>query len=310
MEEGRTTLVVKGVINREWIKTKRSRVVDKEAIYRDVSERVLPIAHKTFSGPSDKELLNLITLTDTHIGMRAWLEETGNKWDLKIAREMLVNAVAYLIDKSPTASTCVLANLGDFMHQDGLDSVTTRSKHPLDSDGRYPQIVEAAVEIITASIELALAKHERVLVLIAEGNHDPAGSVWLRTLIRVLYKNEPRVTVIENESAYYVYQHGKTFLGWHHGHLQKFLELPLTFAAKFSRLWGRTTKRYVHTGHLHHKHEKEFPGVTMVQHPTIAASDSHSTRSGYVSDREMTSITYSSRYGQVFKTTVCPEMLK
>ncbi len=31
------------------------------------------------------ELLNLYVLTDVHIGMKAWREETGADWDLNIA---------------------------------------------------------------------------------------------------------------------------------------------------------------------------------------------------------------------------------
>jgi hypothetical protein len=98
-------------------------------------------------------------------------------------------------------------------------------------------------------------------------------------------------------------------LGWHHGHLKKLEQLPLLFAAQFPQIWGGTTRRYVHTGHMHHKHEKEHSGVTVIQHPTIAARDAYAARGGWLPDREMTAITYSSRFGQVARATVCPEML-
>jgi hypothetical protein len=148
-----------------------------------------------------------------------------------------------------------------------------------------------------------------VEVLIAEGNHDLAGSVWLRQMFALLYEREPRVRVVDSELPYYVIRHGTTMLCWHHGHLKKFDQLPMLFAAQFAEDWGKTTKRYVHSGHLHHRHELESGGVTLVQHPTLAARDSYAARGGWISERQVTAITYSSRYGEVARNTVTPEML-
>jgi hypothetical protein len=88
------------------------------------------------------------------------------------------------------------------------------------------------------------AKHEKVVVLMAEGNHDMASSVWLRVMFRALYENEPRVEVIDSELPYYCHQHGKTMLAFHHGHLKKNDQLPLLFASQYPEVWGATTKRY------------------------------------------------------------------
>ena len=134
-------------------------------------------------------------------------------------------------------------------------------------------MVHVAIRILRSAIDIALQRHQRVVVLIAEGNHDMASSVWLRHMFGLLYENEPRVSVIDSELPYYVHQHGQTMLAWHHGHLKKLDALPLLMAAQFPKVWGNTTRRYVHTGHLHHKHEKEHSGITVIQHPTIAACE-------------------------------------
>lgn len=254
-------------------------------------------------------LCNVITLTDVHVGAYAWGKETGADWDLTIAEADVIGAVRHLLDACPKADTCVIAQLGDFLHQDGLAAVTPTSGHQLDSDSRFSKVVQVAIRILRSAIDMALQRHARVVVLMAEGNHDIASSVWLRHLFALLYEREPRVSVIDSELPYYVHQHGKTMLGWHHGHLKKFDQLPLLFAAQFPQVWGGTTKRYVHTGHMHHKHEKEHSGITVIQHPTIAARDAYAARGGWVADREMTAITYSDRWGQVARATVCPEML-
>jgi hypothetical protein len=241
--------------------------------------------------------------------MRAWAKETGAAWDLDIAEATLVGAFQHMVRSSPKADRCVVAQLGDFLHFDSLIAETPGHKHPLDADSRYSKVVRVAIRTLRATVDDALQHHRHVEVLIAEGNHDLAGSVWLRQMFALLYENEPRVTVIDSELPYYVIRHGLTMIGWHHGHLKKFAALPGVFAASFATDWGATTKRYIHTGHMHHRHEIEGSGVTLVQHPTLAARDAYAARSGWISERQVTAITYSARYGEVARNTVTPEML-
>ncbi|MFZ3037687.1 MAG: hypothetical protein WA112_10520 [Rugosibacter sp.] len=86
-------------------------------------------------------------------------------------------------------------------------------------------------------------------------------------------------------------------------------ELPGLFAAQFPKHWGATTKRYVHVGHRHHVDEKEYNGMTVIQHPTLAARDAYAARGGWVAERQASSITYHKQFGRVARSTVVPEML-
>jgi len=296
----------------QWVKTKRDEA-HQEATIRAAIQALMQDTPRAAPSTLDcvvaADLCNVITLTDVHVGAYAWGKETGADWDLSIAERDVTGAVSHLLAASPKADTCVIAQLGDYLHQDGLAAVTPISGHNLDSDSRFSKVVAVAIRILRAAVDMALQRHARVVVLIAEGNHDVAGSVWLRHMFSLLYEREPRVSVIDSELPYYCHQHGATMIAWHHGHLKKIDQLPLLFAAQFPAVWGSTTKRYIHTGHLHHKHEKEYSGVTVIQHPTIAARDAFAARGGWLSDREMTAITYSSNFGQVARATVCPEML-
>jgi hypothetical protein len=156
---------------------------------------------------------------------------------------------------------------------------------------------------------MALAKHEKVVVLMAEGNHDISSSIWLRVMFKALFENEPRVSVIDSPLPYYVYQHGKTMLAFHHGHLHKNDRLPILFASEFPKVWGETTKRYAHCGHRHHVEEKEHSGITVIQHATLAARDAYAARGGWIAERQVSAITYHAEYGQVGRVTVTPEMV-
>lgn len=255
-------------------------------------------------------LLNMHVITDYHFGMLAWHKEGGADWDLDIAEKMLIKAFRHMIQTSPPAESCVIAQLGDFLHFDGLLPVTTASGHVLDADGRFSKIVDVAVRASRAMIDLALQKYKKVHLVWAEGNHDPAGSNKDRVWLSALYENEPRLTIDQSAKPYYVHQFGKTMLGFHHGHLAKPSQLPGIFAAEFAPIWGATEYRYAHCGHLHHKHEiRDYPGMTVDQHRTLAAKDAYSSRHGYAAPRSADTITYHREFGQCWSSTTSPEMV-
>lgn len=268
--------------------------------------RLSPIKAPSINTPY---LLNLYTLTDCHVGMLAWHKEGGADWDLNIAERTLTGCFEQMVLRSPDADTCVIAQLGDWLHQDGLMPVTPTSGHVLDSDGRFSKVVGASIRILRRVIDLALSRHKKVILLMAEGNHDLASSVWLRHMFIALYEREKRLSVIDCELPYYAHQHGNVMLAWHHGHMKKNQDLPLLFAAQYPKVWGMTEKRYCHTGHRHHVEEKEHSGMMVIQHPTLAARDAYAARGGWISERQATAITYHQQYGQVARTTITPEML-
>ncbi len=128
-------------------------------------------------------------------------------------------------------------------------------------------------------------------------------------MFKALYENEPRVQVLDQPLPYYVYQHGQTLLGFHHGHLKKNDQLPLLFASQFPKIWGATVQRYVHTGHRHHVEEKKPSGMTVVQHPTLASRDAYAARGGWIAARKASAITYHSDFGEYSRVTVYAEAM-
>lgn len=262
------------------------------------------------SGSYQDSLATLYTLTDSHVGMLAWGKETGVDWDLKIAESTLTACFQQMVNSAPPSRVGFVNQLGDFLHYDSMLPVTPLHGHILDADGRMEKMVEAAVRILRRVIGFSLEKHDKVVVLLAEGNHDMASSVWLRVMFKALYEREPRVEVIDSPLPYYVYQHGKTLLAFHHGHLKKNDQLPILFASQFPKVWGETSYRYAHTGHRHHAEEKEHSGMTVIQHPTLAGRDAYAARGGWIAERAASAITYHSEFGQVGRVTVTPEMLE
>lgn len=299
-----------GVVKQQWVKADILKENEFKAILEAsirAAERVTPRDFVAAPSDVDTDLAQLYTVTDYHFGMLAWGRETGAPWDLAIAKACLIAVFRNMLAAAPRAAVGILNQLGDCLHFDGLKALTPEHGNLLDADSRYQKVVEVVVEVLCIVIDMMLEKHDTVALFMHEGNHDQAGSVWLRVLFSTLFKNNPRVKVETSPVPYVAYQHGQTMLAFHHGHLSKNEALPLLFATRFPEMWGATIKRYAHTGHRHHEDIKEHPGMKVNQHSTLAAKDAHAARGGWDSERQIVSITYHKERGEIIRSTFIPE---
>ena len=297
----------------QWVKASLSHQALVDAMREAVDgfkDDILPASVIAAPQACEEHLCNLYTFTDYHLGMLAWHKEGGSDWSIAIAEKTILAALAQMVNQSPNAHTAVLNIQGDFLHTDGKTPVTPASKHVLDADSRFPKIRRSAIRIIRSLVAICLQRHQEVRLIIAEGNHDEESAGWLSDLFAVHYEEEPRVTVNDSVLPFYVFEWGATMLGIHHGHKVKNESLPLLFAAQFPQEWGRTTRREIHCGHRHHRDEKEYNGVTVVQHPTLAARDAYAARGGWIADRAAWAITYHKKYGAVGRVMITTEMLE
>lgn len=311
--KGESTLYdAEGGVKQKWVKTETDKEAQQLALMATIDALKSEIPkEKPITAPdyTNEELLSCYVLTDYHMGQLSWCDETGEDWDVEIAEDLLARWFATAIEGAPDSKTAVLAQLGDFLHWDGLEPLTPTSKHILDADTRFPKLVMAAIRVLRRVIQMLLEKHEHVHVIMAEGNHDLASSVWLRALFAEKYENEPRVSVDNTSRPYYCFEHGNTALFFHHGHKKNVKTVSMTMAGIFREEYGRASHCYCHTGHLHHAEVKEDQLMIVEQHQTLSAPDAHSARGGYVSKRSAKVITYSKRAGEVSRQTIRPEIL-
>jgi len=296
-----------------WVKTDTDKAKLDEMLREAVSamcEEVPRMPAIKSPKVSNNALLNCYVITDYHLGMLSWGEETGEDWDTSIAESLLVKWFEAAIASSPDAHVGVFAQLGDMMHFDGLDSVTPTGGHLLDADTRFQKVVRVAIRLMRRVIDMLLHKHKVVHVLMAEGNHDIASSVWLRELFAAMYEREKRIIVHREPDPYYCIEHGKTSLFFHHGHKRKPSNVDDVFVAKFREVFGRTKYSYAHMGHMHHVDIKETNLMVVEQHRTLAAKDAYASRGGWLSGREASVITYHQDYGYTGRVVITPEMVK
>lgn len=286
-----------GNISAQWVKT-RVEGLDFAQIADAIAEGMSEYrgGYHPVNPPTDTDtdLLTVYPLIDWHVGLLAWAEETGENYDLAIARDTILTIMGRLIGASPPSKHAIVLGVGDLLHFDGYEPKTSRSSNFLDADGRYPKVLKTATQMVIATIDMALAKHERVLVRILAGNHDDQSAVAVSNSLALFYDGNARVTIDDSPSRFWWYRFGKVFLGGTHGDKAKMRDMPLVMAADRPHDWAASTYRRIYTGHLHHERRIEEGGVIVTCMRTPVAKDAYHSFERYRAGRSVYSETYRS----------------
>lgn len=296
-----------GNVVQQWVKTREDQLSPeaiKDAIKAALAE--YEGAAEPVVSPDDTEadLATVYVLADWHVGLLAWGRETGQDYDLKIAQDTIRRSVQRLVSTTPKAGQAVILGLGDLLHSDGFDNVTPASKNRLDVDGRYPRVLRVATDLILYTIDLALRKHESVIVRILPGNHDEQSAIAVSLALSMYFSNEPRVTVDDSPGRFWWWTWGSVLLGATHGDKARMDDLPLIMATRNAEAWGKSKFRYGYTGHIHRKTGIEKSGVTVESFQTPVAPDAWHIEQGYGAARSMTAITHHKRDGEILRNKV------
>lgn len=268
--------------------------------------RAVPLA----KGKVLKDLITVYPLGDPHIGMYSWSEETGQDFDLDIAKRNLEAATSHLVSCSPPTETALIINVGDFFHADNLENRTMRSGNVLDVDTRWAKVLRVGIRTMRTLIELALQKHTYVHVINEIGNHDDHSSQMLTICLSLYYENNPRVLMNESPARFHYHRFGKNFIGVTHGDGVKLEQLGQIMSTDRPKDWGETEFRYWYTGHIHHKRMLELPGCVVESFRTLAARDAWHAGKGYRSGRDMQAIVLDRNYGEVERRRIDIAMLE
>lgn len=302
-----------GELKAQWVKTDRDREAQEEAMREAVAAMAdeLPrIPPRKKTPATNDDLIAVIPMGDPHFGMYAWADETGEDFDLDIAKRDLCAAVDYLVSQSPASKKCVIINLGDFFHVDNLKNMTSQSGNVLDVDTRLPKMIQVGVSAIRQAIESALDRHEVVEIINVVGNHDGVLAMALSVMLANIYEKEPRVIVRDEPTPRHYIEHGKVLIGATHGDRTKDRDLPGIMATEMPEAWGRTKFRYFYRGHHHHDTLEMFNGCTVEQFSTLAPNDAWHNAGGYLTGRNMKMLALHKKYGEVARSICSIEMLR
>lgn len=304
-----------GNVIRQWVKSEQEKSnYLLESLQSLIKELPCYPLFKSTSKVNYQDTMTVYPLGDPHIGMLAWADECGDNWDLKIAETTFRKMFDIVVTKAPPSKVALLEILGDTMHYDNIEGMTSRSRNILDTDGRYPEMVRVCVHIILNMVNSLLNYHEKVVVDIVRGNHDDVGSIWLTELLQRVYSQNPRVEIVDQQGPIHVFEFGKVLICSHHGHTIKMDALPITIASDYAENWGRTKHRYCLTGHIHHdsqlkKTGQEYSGMWVESFRTLAAKDAYATWGGWRSKRDTKAIVYHRELGEIERYTASVDSL-
>lgn len=232
-----------GQLHSGWLKTDdaslyfvRPKDNDAQAL-EDVLERVRdavsgikPLPPIDPPAAQNNDLLTIYPIADAHIGMRAIREEAGDDYDIEIASKRIRSAMDELMFSSPPSGRAIILDVGDLTHADDTNYVTPRSKHPLDMAGTQYESIDAAIEVLSASIFAALRKHSHVTVRILRGNHNENSYIAIMFALHERFRNNERVTIEKTPADFFVHQFGKNMFAAHHGDKAKAERLVMHMA--------------------------------------------------------------------------------
>jgi hypothetical protein len=304
----------KGKVKGQWVKSKLDNEQSEEAI-RDFigwlakdAKGLSPLVVPPRAAFSD--LLAVYPFGDPHLGMYAWAKETGEDFDLETAERLTLGAVDSLVASSPPAETAILLPLGDVFHADDQTNQTPGHKNQLDVDSRYPKVISVGIKTFRHAVLRALEKHEKVIVRIEPGNHDPHAKWALVYALAAYFENNPRVEIDQSPSKFWYYKFHSVLLGTTHGDTVKPDQLPGIMAADRAEDWGTTKHRYWFQGHIHTHASKEYPGVIWEAFRTLAAKDAWTAGHGYRAGRDMRAIIFHKEFGEIARNRCDISMLE
>ena len=305
-------------VSHYWYKSKKFSIFAKPNEYtRDeflksiedlISNYSPSYPHIDYPKREDGHLL-IINPADVHIGKFADSLETGEDYNIEIAKErvregvkgILRNAEGFPIEK-------ILFCIGnDILHTDNTMGSTTRLT-PQDTDGKwfrhFTEALELYVEIVEMLIQIA-----PVDCVHSMSNHDYMSGFHLAHALKSWYRNTDSVYVDADPKHRKYYSWKNSLIGLTHGDGAKLNNLPLHMAQEEPIMWAETKYRYWYLHHLHHKQRYKFMssfdniGVTVEFLRSPSGTDSWHFSKGYTGSIKAVEGFIHNKYGQIAHLT-------
>ena len=219
-----------------------------------------------------RSLCHVIALDDVHI---------GDASDYEDHKARIVASVRDLARRAGPVDTIQIA-FGDLCTVDTIHKTTSKGTQ-LHPTGSAYDVLDHACDLTRRVVDECLLHARNVVWVAKHGNHDLLQSHSVMLHGAAWYRHEPRVDVRLSHSTLNVFEWGRVLIAHHHGHWRRMADLPMQVARDFREAWGRTTDRYVITGHRHHIETvaKELVGATVLQVRSSAPPSDYEANMGF-----------------------------
>ena len=224
------------------------------------------------------------SILDHHFGALIWGKETGEgDWDNGLALNAWQKAGAALMERTDSfyPSTAVITLGSDQQNADNRQG-TTEKLTPQQMDGRYQKVYGISKLASRWFVDQALARYNRVHVVISPGNHDPLTAWHLGDYLATWYRNCPAFTIDNGPQQRKWWEWGRVMIMFEHGDKGKLEHYGKVMAAQKPEMWGRTKIHEAHTGHIHHKQTIEDMGFIVRSLPSLRPACSWSAENHHL----------------------------
>jgi hypothetical protein len=286
-----------------------------ESLGKLITEYITPAVIIEPPAETATDLMLEWILADLHHGMRAEPEETGQKYNIEISKNLVIDSAKDIFSRAQTVDTTHLIVLGDFFHSDFRSNKTEKSGHSLWTADTHENIAKCGVFAILTAIDICLQHSAKVVIDILPGNHDSQSAMWLELLVATRYINEPRVEVSKSQCKARFFSWGVSFFGYHHIDTGKPVDLAIeTLHQAIALSEERPKFFYARTAHVHRSEKTvktmEDSGKVIIERiPTIAVKDKFTSDGLYNSQRGTVATVFHKTKGQRYRLEVSPEVL-
>lgn len=247
---------------------------------------------------------------DVHIGKLSVHEETGQSYNIEIAKQRCIDGVQGLLDKAQgfPLDKIMLVIGNDIIHIDTPHRKTTAGT-PQDTDGQWWQMFQHAKDVYIKIVEMLVTEAD-VHIVFNPSNHDYMTGFMLADTLQSWFRNSKNITFDVSIRHRKYFQYGKTMICTSHGDGAKQQDMPLLMASEAKHMWADTNFRYIYLHHLHHKIQfkwmsgKDYHGATVEFLRTPSSSDGWHDRNGYTAvPKAVEGFIHSPTQGQVARFT-------
>jgi len=241
---------------------------------------------------------------DHHFGQMSWGKETGfGNYDVKIARNLYLDAVQYMIDNSRHINfNKILFVMGhDFFNVDNQANTTTGGTVQ-DEDCRWQKSFKEGCELLISAIDM-FKQVADVEVVQIPGNHDSERIVYAGAYVSAWYHNDANVTVNNTPRDRKYIRYGNNLLMLTHGYKAKPQRLFNIMPVEAHSDWSNTTNWEIHAGHVHHENTKIIPmetseaGIIYRTLSILVEPDAWHIQHGFISKRKSQSFIWHPEHG-------------
>jgi hypothetical protein len=251
-----------------------------------------------------EEHLLVIDPADVHLGKLCSAYETGDEYNIDIAKKRIISGVEGIIQKASgwDIDRILFISGNDKLHVDTPKNTTTSGTHQDTHLMWYDAFrfgVKMEVELLEYLLNIAPVHFQY-----DPSNHDYTNGFFMAQAIEAWFNRCEGITFDASIAHRKYFRYGLNLIASTHGDGAKEQDLPLLMAHEAAKDWHECRHRYVYTHHIHHKKSKDYMSVCVESMRSPSGTDSWHHRNGYQhAPKAIEGFIHHKEHGQIARLT-------